>query len=253
MSLRIRQIVLAASDLDRTVEDVAAVLGVRVAFRDPLVAKFGLHNVLMPIGDQFIEVVAPVRPDTAAGRLIERRGDSGYMLLLQTDDFARDRARVERLGVRIIWQAEHDDIRGMHLHPRDIGGAILSIDQPTPPDAWRWAGHDWRDYVSPTGARRVLEVAIEAADPRTMARRWAEVLGVAEPAAGDGGWTIPLDGGALHFVAAGPRGEGVAGFTVAVTAPDAALAAARQRGLAVTGDVITLGGAKFCLRSNSTD
>ncbi|MFL6649106.1 MAG: VOC family protein, partial [Sulfurifustaceae bacterium] len=99
MSLRIRQIVLAANDLDRTVEDVAAVLGVRVAFRDPLVAKFGLHNALLPIGEQFVEVVAPTRPGTAAGRLLERRGDSGYMLLLQTDDFARDRARMERLGV----------------------------------------------------------------------------------------------------------------------------------------------------------
>ncbi|MFL6713319.1 MAG: VOC family protein [Sulfurifustis sp.] len=247
MSLRIRQIVLAANDLDRTVEDVAAVLGVRVAFRDPLVAKFGLHNALLPIGEQFVEVVAPTRPGTAAGRLLERRGDSGYMLLLQTDDFARDRARMERLGVRIVWQAEHDDIRGMHLHPKDIGGAILSIDQPTPPDAWRWAGSGWKNYVSPTGARRVLSVDLEATDPEAMARRWATVLGIHTPTRQDSRWVIALDDGELNFVTAGARGDGVAGFTIAVADPNAALAAGRPRGQPVSEDTVTLGGAQFRL------
>lgn len=247
MSLRIRQIVLAANDLDRAVEDVTAVLGVRVTFHDPLVAKFGLRNALMPIGDQFIEVVSPTQAGTAAGRLLERRGDSGYMLLLQTDDFARDRARLDRLGVRIVWEANHDDILGMHLHPKDIGGAILSIDQPNPPDSWRWAGPRWREDVAATGAQRVIDVTLGAHDPHAMARRWAEVLGAGEPTSQNEQWVLALDGGALRFAPAGARGEGVDGFTLAVTDPDTTLAAARRRGLSVARRTITLGGALFSL------
>ena len=62
MSLRIRQIVLAARELDPTVDALQAVLGVGAAFRDPGVAEFGLDNAVMPIGDQFLEVVSPLRP-----------------------------------------------------------------------------------------------------------------------------------------------------------------------------------------------
>jgi Glyoxalase-like domain len=249
MSLRIRQIVLAARDLDAILGDLQNVLGVQVAFRDPQVAEFGLHNAVMPIGDQFLEVVSPLRPGTAAGRLLERRGDSGYMILLQTDDLDRARARTERCGVRVVWSAAHPDIRAIHLHPKDIGGAIVSLDQPTPPASWRWAGPDWQKFVARDGARRVVDAEIEAADPEAMARRWADVLGLDEPAERDGVWRLDLSAGSLHFVAARHRGDGMSAFTVTMTSPDAALGRARSRSLTVsdTDRSVTIAGARFRL------
>ena len=116
MSLRIRQIVVAVHDLATTVAHFEQVLGIRVCYRDPLVETFGLENALMPIGDQFLEVVSPIRADTAAGRHLDRHGDSGYMLILQTDDLARAEARLERERVRIVWRAAYPDIRSVHLH-----------------------------------------------------------------------------------------------------------------------------------------
>ena len=104
--LRIRQIVFAARELDTTLAEFQRALGLPVVYRDPLVAEFGLHNALMQLGDQFIEIVSPTRENTAAGRHLDRHGDSAYMLILQTDDLARDRARVDELGVRIVWQAK---------------------------------------------------------------------------------------------------------------------------------------------------
>ena len=47
--------------------------GVRVCHRDPEVGQFGLHNALMPFGTSFVEVVAPLREGTTAGRYLERR------------------------------------------------------------------------------------------------------------------------------------------------------------------------------------
>jgi hypothetical protein len=202
MTLRIRQIVFAARDLARTVAQFERAFGLQVAYRDPQVAEFGLENALLPIGDQFLEVVSPTRGETAAGRHLERHGESAYMLILQTDDLDRDRARIERLGVRVVWQANYDDIRAVHLHPKDIGAAIVSLDQPSPPDSWRWAGPRWRDFVSKkarqglVGAREIREVAIGAREPAAMARRWAEVLGT-EPPRDD---RIAISGGVLRFV-----------------------------------------------------
>ena len=51
------------------------------------VEKYGLVNALMPIGNSFLEVVAPTREGTAAGRCLERRdGEGGYMVILECDD-----------------------------------------------------------------------------------------------------------------------------------------------------------------------
>src|SRR5580658_9809255 len=171
MSLRIRQVVVAANDLAKTVAQLQAALGIRVCYRDPEVEKFGLENALMPIGDQFLEVVSPIRANTAVGRHIERHGDSGYMLILQTDDLARAEARLERLSVRVVWRAAHPDIRAAHLHPKDIGGALVSLDEATPPNSWRWAGPNWQQHVTPEERQQVCAVTLSARDPDAMSHR----------------------------------------------------------------------------------
>ena len=169
------------------------------------------------------------------------------MIILQTDDFNRERVRIERLGVRVIWSAAHDDIRAMHLHPKDIGGAIVSLDQPKPPAAWRWAGPHWRDYVSASGARRVLNADIETPDPANMARRWSQVLGLEDAVEDADTWRVAMHDGFVRFEKSGARGEGLAAFTLAVTSPQATLDKARAQNLPTAGNAITLGGARFAL------
>ena len=91
--LRLRQICLVASELEPVVDDLCAVFGVKVCHRDPEVGQFGLHNALMPFGSSFLEVVAPQREGTAAGRYLERRqGDGGYMVILDSEALPRWRA-----------------------------------------------------------------------------------------------------------------------------------------------------------------
>jgi len=247
--MRIRQIVFAVRDLAHGSARLAALLGLGTPFRDPGVAEFGLDNAVFVFGDQFVELVAPLREGTAAGRLLDRRGDGGYMLILQTDDFERERARFAALGVRTVWQAEHADIRAMHLHPKDLGGAIVSIDQPRPPAAWRWGGPGWRVAPGASGARRVVGVTLEAADPPAMAARWAEVLGLAPPIGTPAGWRLALDEGAIDFVEAGARGEGIAGFSLAVANLAAVLGAARGQGLAEERGAFMAFGARLELQS----
>lgn len=196
--LRIRQIVFAARDLAATVSQFETNLGLRVVYRDPQVAQFGLQNAMLAIGDQFLEVVSPTGADSAAARHLARHGDSAYMLILQTDQLARDRARLDRLGVRVIWQAQHPDMLALHLHPKDVGAAIVSLDQPSPPASWRWAGPDWKASAVRDERSQIVEATVGAVDPDALARRWAEVLGTAAPADG----SIALAQGALRFVQA---------------------------------------------------
>jgi hypothetical protein len=246
--MRIRQIVFAAADLASGAARLGALLGLAAPYRDPGVAEFGLDNAVFVLGDQFVEIVSPTRAGTTAGRLIERRGDSGYMLILQTDDFDRELARFERLGVRRVWAKDLDDIRATHLHPKDIGGAIVSIDQPVPPASWRWGGPDWALQPGRAGQQRVVGVTLAAQDPVAMAARWASVLGLAAPVAQGATQRLVLDGGWVDFEAADTRGEGISGYTLAVTERDAVLARAQDLGLAVACHAVTLFGTRIELR-----
>ncbi|MFV0306492.1 MAG: hypothetical protein ACK5OX_01970 [Desertimonas sp.] len=114
-----------------------------------------------------------------------------------------------------MFTAKAPGITGLHLHPRDLGGAILSIDGTDQWGEWPWAGPEWRDHVRTDVVTDLLAVEIQAEQPATMAERWAAVLGV--PAANvDGDPTIELDEGAIRFVRADDgRGEGVRGIDLA--------------------------------------
>jgi hypothetical protein len=226
--MRIRQIVFAAAELKAGAAQLGALLGMDTPYRDPGVAEFGLDNAVFVFGDQFVEIVSPTRSGTTAGRLIERRGDCGYMLILQTDDFDRELARFERLGVRRVWAKDLDDIRATHLHPKDIGGAIVSIDQPTPPASWRWGGPDWR--------------------LQTVAARWAQVLGLGAPTALGATQRLLLDGGWVDFEHAGARGEGIVGYALAVADLPQVLQRAEVLKLPVCGNSVTLFGVRIEMR-----
>jgi len=219
MSLRLRQVALVAADLDAAVEELQKVLDIEVGFRDPGVGLFGLRNAVLPVGNEFVEVVSPVEPGTTAGRWLERRGgDAGYMVIVQCDDLAAARARAESAGVRVVWETRLDAERGepeaatIHLHPRDVGGAILSLDTMRPSEGWRWAGPAWRDHVRTSQVSGLAGAVLAAADPEATAARWSAVLGAAARAGADACHEIALDGSLLRFVPAVDEGEGLVGL-----------------------------------------
>lgn len=194
--MRLRQGVLVAEDLEGTLAELRQAFGIEPGYRDPGVKVFGLVNAVLPVGDTFLEVVSPTRDEAPAARYRARHGgDGGYMVMVQSDDLAADRARIDSLGVRIVWTGELDDIAGIHLHPKDTGGALLSLDQPVPPESWRWAGPDWRAHVRTDVVKSLAAVEIASPHPERLAARWSQVL--ARPLDGE---AIPLDQGCIRFV-----------------------------------------------------
>src|SRR3954468_19275227 len=180
--VRLRQALLVAAELDPVVAELRSELGFGEPFADPGVGEFGLHNAVFAVGDQFVEVIAPTRDGTAAGRHLERLGgDGGYMVIFQLDDLEGARARVADLGIRVVWQIDLPDISGTHLHPADTRGALVSLDRPIPPESWRWGGPGWEARATPGG---VLGVTIGVREPEAVAERWGEVLGIDPARAG---------------------------------------------------------------------
>jgi hypothetical protein len=208
---RLRQVALAAADCDATSRLLQEAFGWEEPFHDPGVGRFGLTNAVFAVGDTFVEVVAPAQPGTTAGRYLARRGtDSGYMAIFQMPDLAEARRRVAAAGVRVVWTADLADIAGTHLHPKDVPGAIVSLDWADPPESWRWAGPEWTGRAPVHRYGGVRGLTIEVIDPAGAAARWAEVLGLTANHHRDTA-VIELThaGQDLRFVQAAGRGEAI--------------------------------------------
>tara|TARA_B100001057_G_C22751364_1_gene911913 strand:+ start:621 stop:1331 length:711 start_codon:yes stop_codon:yes gene_type:complete len=209
--MRLRQIALVTPNLRGAEHEICDQLSLEVCYRDPGLSHFGLRHGLYAIGDQILEIVAPKQQGTTAGRFLERRGgEGGYMVLLQTDELQQHKTRVENNGMRIVHDGKVDahgaSIRGIHLHPKDVGGAILSLDQAEPAESWLWAGNDWQYHSTNKVVTDIVAIDIQADEPESMAERWAQAIG--RPA-NDG--TISLDDATIRFVSANDgRGDGLA-------------------------------------------
>jgi hypothetical protein len=241
--LRIRQLALAARTLEPVRAALEDALALTTAYRDPGVAVFGLENAVLPVGRDFLEIVTPTRTDTAAGRWLERRGgDGGYMVILQTDDLGPLRRRLDSQGVRVVWEIDRPEAQAVHLHPRDVGGAILSFDRMAEAEEWAWAGPAWRDAVRTERVSGIAVARLTSPEPSALAARWSSLLDRPARSAA-GGLRIELDGNALEF-APGER-DGLTGVDLRSPAPERALEDARAAGAEPDGDGVCVGGVRF--------
>jgi len=257
--VRIRQICLVAHDLERIEQQLESVFGVEVCFRDPGVGRFGLHNMLMPFGDQLLETVSP-KPGahaTAGGRYLQRRGgDGGYMVITQVPKaaYASYRARVDGLGIRLVSEGgeAREDSGGMQLHPKDVPGAIAELRWNAEEDrhdgAWGPAGPDWQRAKRTSIVDGIRAAEIQAVDPAGLARRWGAVLDTPVTADADGNPILALDGCDIRFVSiTDGRGEGLGGLDIQATNPAQALANAEAAGCRNDDSLITICGMRLRL------
>ncbi len=230
--MRLRQCVFVCKDLESSREELCDILGIEVAYRDPGVAKWGLRNVVCPVGHDFLEIVTPFQEGTSAGRYIDRRkGDGGYMVILQVANATAERERITALGVRAVAHKDLPEYHYTHFHPADTSGVLLSLDttfapQGTDPALW-WppAEKDWLKHARSDVTNGLAGVEIQSEDPDKAAANWSRILD--RPAEGD---IIRLDGGQIRFVPiADGRGPGVSAYDVKVVDRERVLAAAEKR------------------------
>ncbi|KAJ3337506.1 hypothetical protein HDU93_000999 [Gonapodya sp. JEL0774] len=192
--IRLRQIALVARDVKAARESIEGAFGIELVWKDPGVGEFGLENILYAVSGNALEVVVPTKPKTTAGRLLDKRGDGGYMLIFHGEDAKADRERITKLGIRTVWEISRPHYVATHFHPADTNGVfgIPSIDS-TPGKTDHLEEYSlWPPLFETTeGPSRWLSIAKRAPsskfayagvtvqsteNPHMVAAQWARIL-----------------------------------------------------------------------------
>jgi len=136
--IRLRQIALVSKDLKEAERILTKVLGTSVVYQDPHVEQWGLRNILMLFGGDVLEVVSPFQQGTTAGRLLDKRGNGGYMIIMQTEDALKRRDYIVQNNLaKVITSVEYEDAVIVQYHPKGIkGGVMPELDSHKPTADW---------------------------------------------------------------------------------------------------------------------
>jgi hypothetical protein len=246
----LRQICLVAPHLEPVIGDIADIMGLAVCYRDGNVAKYGLVNALLPVDTILLEVVAPSREGTAAGRFIERTGGrGGYMAIFCCEDPDARAKAANAIGVRTANVITHAPYRGVQLHPRDCRAAFIEFNHtegsddvlgPYPP-----AGPDWQKFIRKDVTQALTGVEMQSGDPAGLAEHWGRIIGCAVTRDDGGAAELKLPNCSFRFV--NGESEIMSALDFRVRDIAAVCGAARARGRAVAGNEFLVGGVRFRL------
>jgi len=248
--MRLRQICLVAPQLEPVMPDIAGIMGLEVCYRDGNVEKYGLVNALLPVDTILLEVVAPFRQGTAAGRFIEKTGGrGGYMAIFCCDDPDAHGARANAMGVRTANRITHAPYLGVQLHPRDCRAAFIEFNHTDGSDdvlgTYPPAGPDWQKHIRKDVTQALTGVEMQSPDPAGLAEHWGKIVGVVVSKGADGTAGLKLPNATIRFVEG--EAEIMSGLDFRVADAAKVRAAAKARGYEVADNEFLIGGVNFRL------
>jgi len=129
---RIDHVGVAVSDLEAAIELHVGAYGMELVHRE-VVPEQGVEAVLLDVGENHVELLAPLGDETPVGRFLAKRGPGLHHIAFQVTDIDGALASLRESGVRLIDEAPRTGIRSSRvafLHPSASGGVLTEIVEP---------------------------------------------------------------------------------------------------------------------------
>jgi methylmalonyl-CoA/ethylmalonyl-CoA epimerase len=126
---RIDHIGVAVEDLDEAVALYSERFAMPVQHRET-VEEQGVEAVLLGVGENHVELLRPLGPQTAVGRFLDRNGPGLHHVAYGTDDIDSALHAVREAGLRLIDERPRTGIRNSRvafLHPKSTGGVLTEL------------------------------------------------------------------------------------------------------------------------------
>jgi methylmalonyl-CoA/ethylmalonyl-CoA epimerase len=132
MFARIDHIGVAVEDLDAAIALYDDSLDLELVHRETVESQ-GVEAVLLDIGENHVELLSPLSPDTPVGKFLAKRGPGLHHIAYQTADIEATLEALKAAGMRLIDESPRTGIRNSKvafLHPASSGGVLTEIVQP---------------------------------------------------------------------------------------------------------------------------
>jgi methylmalonyl-CoA epimerase len=129
---RVDHIGVAVEDLDAALVLYERDYAMTLVHREVIEAQ-GVEAALLDVGENHVELLAPLRSDTPVGKYLAKRGPGMHHVAYQVPDIEAALASLRDAGLRLIDEQPRDGIRGSRvafLHPKASGGVLTEIVQP---------------------------------------------------------------------------------------------------------------------------
>jgi methylmalonyl-CoA epimerase len=129
---RIDHIGVAVEEIEPALELYRDGFELEVAHRE-VVEEQGVEAVLLDVGENHVELLAPLAADTPVGRFLAKQGPGLHHVAYQVDDIDATLHALKQAGMRLIDEQPRTGIRGSRvafMHPRATAGVLTEIVQP---------------------------------------------------------------------------------------------------------------------------
>jgi methylmalonyl-CoA/ethylmalonyl-CoA epimerase len=126
---RLDHVGIAVTDLAAARDLYERTLGLR-AVHEEVLPDQGVHELLFASGDAFVQLVAPLGPDTPVGRFLRRRGEGVHHVGYLVPDVAAAVAELRAEGVEVVEPAPRTGSGGTvvaFVHPKSLRGVMVEL------------------------------------------------------------------------------------------------------------------------------
>ena len=123
---------MAVAEIESGLELYRDRLRLAVAHRE-VVEQQGVEAVLIDVGENHVELLAPLGADTPVGRFLAKQGPGLHHVAYQVSDIDATLSELKRAGLALIDEQPRAGIRGSRVafvHPRATGGVLTEIVEP---------------------------------------------------------------------------------------------------------------------------
>jgi methylmalonyl-CoA/ethylmalonyl-CoA epimerase len=132
--LRIDHVGIAVPDLDEAIAWYAETFGLR-SVHEEVNEEQGVREAMLAVGDGAtqVQLLAPLRPDSAIARFLDRSGPGVQQVAYTVADVVVAADALRAKGLRVLYDEPRRGTSGSRVnfvHPKDAGGVLVELVEP---------------------------------------------------------------------------------------------------------------------------
>jgi methylmalonyl-CoA/ethylmalonyl-CoA epimerase len=131
MLSRIQHVAIAVADMDSALAFYRQTWGLEVSQRERVESDH-IEEAMLPLGDSFLQLIAPTSDDSTVARFLERRGEGLHHIAYEVDDIGASLDGLRAAGAALIDERPRRGGGGhmvAFVHPKGNNGVLVELIQ----------------------------------------------------------------------------------------------------------------------------